>query len=93
MSQLYVAVVANKYPTDTGRPDGSLACFVAFDKDEAITNALQAIRRWELGTHTHDHHFAKVGSPMGPYRILVGELNEEAKRNEYTVIERPEERF
>lgn len=83
----YVAVVCNQNPNDTGRPDESLSAFVGTTKEEVIQKGILAIQRWQTKYHAHDHEFAKAGSPCGPYRLLVGELGEEAKFNNYTVVQ------
>lgn len=86
MAKLFIAVVANQNPTDTGRPDGSLSSFVGEDKEAVTQKAILAVQRWQNQIHEHDHSFAKAGSPYGPYRVLVGELTEEAKFNNFTLV-------
>lgn len=83
---MFVAVVANQDPTQSGRPDGSLSCFIGADRTETIEKAILAVNRWHNQIHTHDHDFAKAGSPYGPYHILVGELTSEAKYVNFTEV-------
>jgi len=83
---MFIAVVCNQNPTDSGRPDGSLSAFVDADKTNAIEKAVLAVQRWQTQYHEHDHSFAKAGTPYGPYRVLVGELTEEAKFNNFTLV-------
>ena len=60
----FVAVV---YVEDSQRPDGSLACFVADDQDDATNKALAASGVWQA-------------TSSRKYRILVGKLTHEANR-------------
>lgn len=77
---MFVAVVSNQNPKDTGRPDGSLSCFLSDTKEGAINKSIQASEQWERLYHSHDHDYASTGTLRGPYRILVGEISEEADR-------------
>jgi hypothetical protein len=87
MAKLFIAVVTNQDPTQTARPDSTLSSFVGYDKEAVIQKAVLAVQRWQNQIHQHDHEFVKAGSPYGPYRVLVGELTEEAKFNQFEIVE------
>lgn len=61
----FVAVV---YCEPSMRPEGDLACFVAETKDGAVKRGLRARKWWS----------ERRGSLDARYRVLVGELTEEA---------------
>jgi hypothetical protein len=78
---MFVAVVY-KYHADTDpkshRDDGSWSCFLGESKEEAIEQAMIAVGAWQGEISSH-------GGFRGPYQVLVGELNEQAKRTAYTL--------
>lgn len=91
---MFIAVVF-KYHYDT-HPDshkdhGGWESFLANTKDEAVQKAITAATRWEIQPKTttaYDSMGRSVESKAkyyGPYQILVGEVNEEAVRNNYTI--------
>jgi uncharacterized 2Fe-2S/4Fe-4S cluster protein (DUF4445 family) len=62
----YVAIVMRQDDPSSNRADGSWACFVDTDKDEAIKKAIEATKRYESRGN-------------GPYDILVGSLTDKVE--------------
>jgi hypothetical protein len=62
----YVAIVMRQDDPISNRSDGSWACFVDTDRDEAIKKAIEATKRYESRGN-------------GPYDILVGSLTDKVE--------------
>ena len=81
---LYVAVVTNEH-FNSERPDDTLSCFIGIDKDVVTKRAILAAQRWQAKEYDNPDNLKSASAPYGPYKVLLGELNEEAKFITYTV--------
>jgi hypothetical protein len=79
---MYVAVVLGndaEYTYESNRSYGDWSCFVADSKEEAAAKAMLAAAKWSLelvpDRETHKQRLHR----NAPYRVFVGQLNEEAK--------------
>jgi hypothetical protein len=79
---MFVAVVY-KYHSDTDpkshRDDGSWSCFLGDTKEEAIEQAMIAVGVWQ-------GELSSKGGFRGPYQVLVGTLDEQAKPITYSLV-------
>lgn len=88
---MFVAVVYKYHPDtepDSHKDHGGWESFLAETKEGAIEKAILAAQRWENQPKSKLDQTIKTVTTKyyGPYQILVGELTEEAKRTNYTVI-------
>jgi hypothetical protein len=88
---MFVAVVYKDHgyeETQSHRPEGGWEAFLGTTAEEAVKKAEVASRRWEAAVKQVPVKYDNMGALVepagqktyGPYRILVGELTQEADR-------------
>lgn len=91
---MFVAIVFKDHPDtspDSHKDHGGWESFLAHKKEDAVAKAILAAQRWETQPKVTQKCDSK-GIPLvsttkyyGPYRILVGEVTEEAARVNYSL--------